>query len=1146
MALPELGALTREIRLENAPTNLSRDQARLYANRLRLLNNAPQLDSFTSEEVTERLEQALFLLECAIIEREVASDSDWRSGVVRAAEILEWISIHKLTHGEVPTELLAAAAYQVAGFPAMSIGMLSKVPDGQFSLLSNFLRGDFAAVLDNVAQYWRIAPTEFPKIYDEQDILASLYLEMIRSIGFLTVSLRDGESGRSERAVVKLDKLAKVFRHSGDRYSYLLARLTAITASEYFEVSLNRSLLILHDAVGQNTKEVLTKFARNSFYSGRALLWSAQRRGVEKVSTNESFVLCTPTGSGKTTVATLAAMTSLYSQQDPLISPLVMYLTPSRALAAEVETRMSSDFKNISGNKTTITGLYGGIDWGPTDAWIDTDHPTIVICTYEKADALLRYLGPLILPRLALVVIDEAHMVDCKRSEDAGYSYFDRSRRLEHFGARLLGLQEKHSFRLIALSAVAGNSSPKIAQWIGGPESKPVSSKSRATRQMIGRLEFKQNGDFRITHAFKDGKPLAFNEGANSNVKPYVDKPFQSLPNGVSDEGPTVRMRAPTLWAAINLASEQPDGKRPTVLISITQNIKDFAQGCYEALLSWTDFKLPNYQTGDTESIAIRTQCLKIIEDYLGKDSLEYGLLELGIVLHHGKMPQVLSKHLKIAIETSAVRIVIATSTLTEGVNLPVSTILVPSLRRTNQRISTSEFANLAGRAGRPGVSTEGATLVVLDKTGRTNTSAWMDWRALEADLKTSPSNDGGDFQSDSALALLLQCVRDEWSKISSSSDDAAFDSWLEVAVGSGESSIAALDDLDAMLISLLSEVETLSEASLSDVDVEAELKRVWQHTYACVVSEEEERLRRIWLVRGKAIRKLHPDEKLRMKVYRTGLTPSSVIELSAIEGQIFEIMRSGSQYSSWDESERYSFVETLIDEIFRVQSFQPKSTGWEKVWKFRLRWWLDAKSLAVQPNRNQKSDWFDFINNAFLYRSVWGFGAVVGLSIENTETDTIARAITLDDWSLTGLPWIGFWLKDLLLTGTLDPVAAFMLERGIFLTRVEAEKHAAAYYSEETSGDPLDPRSIRDWCLLKYPTDQAVEVDSPISHQVELSFPAWQYTEKHVPVFSDSQNGYCNWRDAAGHTVASGAAPLESSNFRYFLNVDESKVVLQ
>ena len=71
-------------------------------------------------------------------------------------------------------------------------------------------------------------------------------------------------------------------------------------------------------------------------------------------------------------------------------------------------------------------------------------------------------------------------------------------------------------------------------------------------------------------------------------------------------------------------------------------------------------------------------------------------------------------------IDQRIIHLVLATSTLSEGVNLPFETVLIPNLQRwdndrnCNVNISIRDFANLVGRAGRPGFGTEGRCLVLM------------------------------------------------------------------------------------------------------------------------------------------------------------------------------------------------------------------------------------------------------------------------------------------------------------------------------------------------------------------------------------------------------------------------------------------------
>jgi len=354
-------------------------------------------------------------------------------------------------------------------------------------------------------------------------------------IGTICAYLRTGGDVPVERAVVKLERLALSYLHSRDPFSYLLARLTAASARRFVETCLWPQVEQLCLVSSGATGAAFTQFARAAYINRRALVWPAQAAGIKRLRENTSFVLCTPTGSGKTTVATLGALQGLFVDPTtttplaPATGNLVLYLVPSRALAAEVEGRLAEDLHGISANPIVVTGLYGGVDWGPTDAWIQTDQPTVVIRTYEKADALLRYLGVLFLNRVRTVIIDEAHMVEQDVTRLAGLQDgSSRSFRLEQLGSRLLHARTIFHFRIIALSAVVARAAPALARWISGsPDAEPTSSGYRSTRQMLGRLEVSETGQCVIRYDLMDGCSLKFEDTTRADT-PFVSDPFTS------------------------------------------------------------------------------------------------------------------------------------------------------------------------------------------------------------------------------------------------------------------------------------------------------------------------------------------------------------------------------------------------------------------------------------------------------------------------------------------------------------------------------------------------------------------------------------------------------------------------------------------
>ena len=113
-------------------------------------------------------------------------------------------------------------------------------------------------------------------------------------------------------------------------------------------------------------------------------------------------------------MAELVILRHLFGQANNQVesgNPFVLYLAPSRALSAEVEASLSRSLRSIRATSVIVTSLYGGNDFGPSDLTSTDEQPMVLISTHEKADALLRFLGPTLLEQLSCVIVDEAHTV---------------------------------------------------------------------------------------------------------------------------------------------------------------------------------------------------------------------------------------------------------------------------------------------------------------------------------------------------------------------------------------------------------------------------------------------------------------------------------------------------------------------------------------------------------------------------------------------------------------------------------------------------------------------------------------------------------------------------------------------------------------
>lgn len=1130
-------------------------------------------------EAESRLEEAVQLIDAGLLQRE-AGDDTWTVAVLRAAELLEWLSHPDLNPGNLPLDLMSAATYQLAGYPARASGMLNVVRGNRDAVgpLQTLLQGDFPRLLRHLVMRWS-STSRRPDAREPIDwstrSSSSLGLrrliedETASALGILCASMRWGEAGRVEASLDRLSAVAKFMLIGRDRYSWLLAKLTAETARTFIGNSLRSELAWMPVDFDPLGKTAVERYLRQAYVACKTQAWPSQQRGIERLRGGGSFVLCTPTGSGKTTVAEIAILQRLFAPRphatDAEPAPLVMYLVPKRALAAEVEAKLQRTIAPLSRDRVVITGLYGGIDWGPTDAWLTSDERTVLVCTYEKAEALVRFLGPLFLARLALVILDEAHMVRYDGKEDDLRTAESRPLRLESLIARLLTYVPADRGQVIALSAVAAGMEATLARWVTGDvEATPARTLYRSTRQLIGRLLCKSGRAFDIRYDLLDRASLRFDDTGDGGT-PFVPQPFPPHPPIAGFNGPETRLRPYLFWAAMQMVAPANSGRRHTVLVSIPQRIGDYAKDLLHLIEEeWADRTLPTIFTppDDPTKRDLWQRCLKSCEDYFGADSREYRLLAKGIVAHHGKMPGLMARLLVQLVEEGVVHLILATSTLSEGVNLPFEVVLLPSLRRGQAWMDASEIANLAGRAGRPGHGTEGKCLVLL--TEGTDWSAKQSrakYEELIRGLEITTGDERPAAATRSPLAELLLALFRQWSQAAQSTSQAAFLKWLEATATLAPPAnqvntpglIETLDSLDSVLLAAIVEVESLTDAAVSATELEAKLSEIWRRSYAHYASKQEAMLGSWFLRRGRALReRIYPDPAERRRLYRSGLPPRLGDQLARLYPKVREHLQTGTDYASRDAGGRFVFIRELVDLLRTHPRFAPlPKTPRRPTWEDALRWWLDPDGPVGAPGATKVSEWYDYVATSFGYRFAWGIGCILALAVNEANNNEL-RPTTLDTWADLDLPWAALWLKELLVWGTLDPVTAYVLGRGRAGTRGEAGELAAQYYESHASLDPdeqLNPKTIRAWAdtlPARTPLASRKRPRMPLKAKLERLFPPKSTRRWRVlPAESDDK---ISWIDPAGYVLASGERPPDwSSTFLderdFFLDIDAGTV---
>lgn len=166
----------------------------------------------------------------------------------------------------------------------------------------------------------------------------------------------------------------------------------------------------------------------------------AQEKSLKKgLLAGKSMLICTPTASGKTLIAELAALKSIMNREGKAI-----YIVPLKALATE----KFKDFKKRYGEFIKVGLSIGDLDAkDPYLAEYD-----LIVATSEKLDSLIRHRSPWI-SEVGVVVVDEIHLMNDP----------SRGPTLEILITILRQLLK--DVQIVALSATIGN--PKeLAEWL--------------------------------------------------------------------------------------------------------------------------------------------------------------------------------------------------------------------------------------------------------------------------------------------------------------------------------------------------------------------------------------------------------------------------------------------------------------------------------------------------------------------------------------------------------------------------------------------------------------------------------------------------------------------------------------------------------
>ncbi len=979
------------------------------------------------------------LLELGLRLRELGGDpSRARTAFEQAATALEAVMV-KGARGQGDRDfhfVMAAAAYHLAHLSARAYSLLTIVQGEenfspieralaqlmlrdlnslQATVLNFKLSGDGSdgAITAAFAAQWAQAEAA-----DRPDDGASSFLfdgvdlaltdSFFGALATFLLALERGERALSEQTLARLREGTAICAELNLLPQWWAHRIAVHLLSDLWDCTFHEKLPQLpHGGEAAAWPSLRALFIASLFRRPRAEidLWPSQIAAAARaVDQADDLVVSLPTSAGKTRISELCILRCLASGRR------IIFVTPLRALSAQTETILQRTFGPLG---KTISALYGsiGVSGFDQDA-IRQRH--IVVATPEKLDFALRN-DPSLLDDVGLLVFDEGHMI--------GLS--EREVRYEVQIQRLLRRADAAQRRIVCLSAILpdGNQLDDFANWL--------------RRDQPGGLV---KNDWRPTR-LRYGEVVWNGRTARLNLRVGEERPF--VPRFLTGFVPPIGRRKKifpadlgelclaTAWRLVG------DGQSVLVFCPVRAHVEPFADRIIDLHGRGA---LPSLLVADAAALGT---ALALGREWLGADHPILRCLMLGVAIHHGALPTAFRKEVERLLRDNVLKVTISSPTLAQGLNLSATAVIIHSLHRNRERIETSEFKNVVGRAGRAYVDVEGLVLYpIFDEPVRRTEQ----WEALIADLASREMESG-------LVRLLANLLQRMGRKIGGDLNQLVeyvvnnAEAWTfpvlpgesaedrERARANWEVYVATLDTAILGLI---------GENDIADADIPAALDTILQSSLwerrlnrrrdevrAAIKAGLVARSRLIW-AQSTAVRRRG------YFLAGIGLKTGHALDALAAEGNDLLVTANGALLNA-DYEAAIAAIAALAERAFAISPFVPDKLPAN--WRDVLRSWLLGQPLAAVA-AGQEAETLQFVEGGLVYRLPWALEAI--------RVRGIANGDMIGD--------LGFQLGDFELglavsaveTGTMHGPASILIQAGFTsrLAAIKAVNDTAATFS--------------------------------------------------------------------------------------------------
>lgn len=375
----------------------------------------------------------------------------------------------------------------------------------------------------------------------------------------------------------------------------------------------------------------------------------------------EATVLTLPTSSGKTLLAEFRILQVLNLSRDT--NGKVVYVAPTRALVNQVTSRLRRDMGSLG---IKVEKMSGAIDVNAFEANVlrgnDFD---VLVTTPEKMNLLIRHPDGRLAKDITLTIIDEAHNIA------------DESRGL-NMEILVSNVRSDCSRSTLLLMTPFIPNHQEVAAWLNpdNPHSISVSiGWWRPNDRVVGicyadgpkgdrMLNFKPL----VTH----GPDMRMSEGIQLGSAAVAESPSQISKGKMA-----------------SLVASVMTDRRVLILAQTIDHTFNIAKMLCDTIPDEKDDE-------DLDMVS------RYVEQEMGQNFELARYIRKGVGIHNAGLPDDVKELVEWLMESGSLRAVVSTTTLAQGMNFPVDTILFATHKYAGHGdMPPTDFWNIAGRVGR-------------------------------------------------------------------------------------------------------------------------------------------------------------------------------------------------------------------------------------------------------------------------------------------------------------------------------------------------------------------------------------------------------------------------------------------------------------